>query len=165
MKTRKEIINEIKTIETRGGVYKWYMTKEGAGQLGIPLEGTTVKNNLHLVYIGESKDMRMRLEWHTDDKHKPGSIKSGFLSVLRQKLNTLLTGRWDGKEEVDYFMDQHMKVEFEYTNNYKELQNQEIKNNPSPLNSQKSPYFPEFRRELRKRNSQAKRNTIEGLES
>tara|TARA_R110000744_G_C19000946_1_gene521807 strand:- start:71 stop:553 length:483 start_codon:yes stop_codon:yes gene_type:complete len=160
MKTRTQILNEIKTIEKIGGVYKWYMTKEGAYQLGIPLNETTIKNGLHLVYVGLSKDMRMRLQWHTGDKHRPSSIKSGTLSVLRQKLNTLLTGRWDGKEEVDQFMDQHMKVEFEYSDNYETLELREIQANRLPLNARNNPNFTEFRRELSKRNGQAKRNSL-----
>ena len=160
MKTRIQILNEIKTIEKRGGVYKWYMTKEGADQLGIPLEETTVKNDLHLVYVGLSKNMRMRLEWHAGDKHRPSSIKSGTLSVLRQKLNTLLTGRWDGKEVVDQFMDQHMRVEFEYSDNYEELELKEIQSNKLPLNARNNPNFAKFRRELSKRNGQAKRNSL-----
>ena len=160
MKTRIQILNEIKTIEKRGGVYKWYMTKEGAEQLGIPLQGTTVKNNFHLVYVGLSKDIRMRLKWHTGDKHRLSSIKSGTLSVLRQKLNTLLTGRWDNKEEVDQFMDQHMRVEFEYSDDYESLELQEIQSNKLPLNARNNPNFTEFRRELSKRNGQAKRNSL-----
>jgi len=160
MKTRTQILTEIKTIEKRGGVYKWYMTKEGAEQLGIPLNCTTIKNGLHLVYVGLSKDIRMRLKWHTDDKHRPSSIKSGTLSVLRQKLNTLLTGRWNNKELVDQFMDQHMKVEFEYSDDYKNLELQEIQSNKLPLNARNNPNFTEFRRELSKRNGQAKRNSL-----
>ena len=160
MKTRIQILNEIQTIKKQGGVYKWYITKEGADQLGIPLTGTTIKNNLHLVYVGLSKDMRMRLKWHADDKHRPSSIKSGTLSVLRQKLNTLLTGRWDGKEIVDDFMGHHMKVEFEYSDDYETLELKEIQSNKLPLNARNNPNFTEFRRELSKRNGQAKRNSL-----
>jgi len=163
MYSRVEIINKIKTIEKCGGVYKWYMTPEGTDLLGIPTEGCTEKDGLRLVYIGLSKNMRMRLKWHCEDKHLQSSIKSSALSVLRQKLNTLLTDRWDGKEEVDKFMDQHMKVEFEYLDKYKEIELQEIVSNKLPLNARNNPNFPEFRRNLSKRNGQAKRNSLEYL--
>ena len=160
MKTRTQILNEIKTIEKRGGVYKWYMTKEGADQLGIPLKGTTIKNGLYLVYVGLSKNLRNRLRGHCNGKHTQSDIKSGGLSVLRQKLNTLLTGRWDDKDAVNTLMDQHMVVEFEYSDDYEALELQEIQANKLPLNARNNSNFTEFRRELSKRNGQAKRNSL-----
>lgn len=160
MKTRTQILNDIKNIEKRGGVYKWYMTEEGANQLGVPLDGTTTKEGFYLVYVGLSKDLRMRLKWHAGDKHRPSSIKSGTLSVLRQKLNTLITGRWDGKEVVDEFMDKHMRVEFEYSDDYEVLELKEIQSNKLPLNARNNPNFSEFRKKLSKRNGQAKRDSL-----
>jgi hypothetical protein len=160
MFTRIEIINKIKTIKKCGGVYKWYMTIEGANLLGIPLEGATLKEGLYLVYVGLSKNMQGHLKWHCDDKHRFSSIKSGTLSILRQKLNTLITGRWDGKDEVDQFMNQHMKVEFEYSDKYKKIELREIIANKLPLNARNNPNFPKFRRSLSKRNGQAKRDSL-----
>ena len=164
MKTRRQIIDEYLTIEKKGGVYKWYMTQEGADLLSIPTEGTTEKDGYKLVYIGLSSNMRMRLKWHCLDIHLPSSIKAGTLSILRQKINTLLTGRWYDKEQVDQFIDEHMRVEFEYSEDYKELELIEIRSNKCPLNARNNPYFNEFRRELSKKNGQAKRDSVKYLE-
>lgn len=158
MKTRTQILTEIKSIEESGGVYRWYMSQEGADQLCIPTGGCTEKDGFKLVYIGLSKDLRMRLKWHCGDKHAPSSIKHGTLSVLRQKLNTLLNDRWDSKELVDEFIDAHMRVEFEYTTEYEQIELKLINSHVLPLNARNNPH--PFRRELSKRNGQAKRNTL-----
>jgi hypothetical protein len=158
MKTRIQILNEIKTIEKTGGVYKWYISQEGANQLGLPTEGCTENDGFKLVYIGLSKDLRMRLKWHCGDKHRNSSIKSGTLSVLRQKINTLINDSWDSKEIVDKFMDDYMRVEFEYTDKYEEVELEMIQSHTLPLNARNNPH--PFRKELSKRNGQAKRNTL-----
>ena len=132
--------------------------------LGI-VEGTTEKDGYKLVYIGLSSNMRMRLKWHCFDQHFPSSIKAGTLSVLRQKINTLLTGRWCDKEQVDQFIDDHMRVEFEYSKDYEKLELVEIRSNKCPLNARNNPHFNEFRRELSKKNGQAKRDSLKYLES
>ena len=160
MRTRLEILQQIKTINKSGGVYKWYITPQGAESLNIPVNGTTMKNGLHLVYVGLSKNLRQRLNWHCGDQHRPSSIKSGTLSVLRQKINALLTDRWDNKELVDDFMNQHMLVEFEYSEDYETLELTEINNNKLPLNARNNPNFTEFRRFLSRKNGQAKRNSL-----
>ena len=67
-------MNEYLTIKKQGGVYKWYMTQEGADLLGIPTEGTTEKDGYKMVYIGLSSNMRMRLKWHCFDLHLPNSL-------------------------------------------------------------------------------------------
>jgi len=136
LKTNNKIIENIKSIPKVGGVYFWYIDREGATKLGIPIDGCTVKGEYYLIYIGESKDLRERLEWHTTGKHTlfgtpttklksdfgvPTNIKSGFLSGLRQKLSALLFGNWHSKKAVDELMDNHMRVEYQTNPECKQL--------------------------------------------
>lgn len=95
MVSREYLINT--KLPKEGGVYRWYVTKEGAELLNVPLEGCSVKDDMYLIYIGLSKNLSQRLKWHADDKHRPSSIKSGTLSVLRQKLCALLFNNWSNK--------------------------------------------------------------------
>ena len=161
MFTRLHIIENIKSIPKVGGIYFWYVDKKGALQLGISVDGCTMKNGYYLIYIGLSKDLRMRLKWHTVDKHRPSSIKSGTLSVLRQKLSALLFNNWHSKDGVDQFMDKHMKVEYIVNPNYKQVEVELIHSHVLPLNVKDNNH--PFIKEMKKLNGQAKRNSLEYL--
>jgi len=105
----------------------------------------------------------MRLKWHTTDKHSLSGIKSGTLSVLRQKLSALLFGNWHSKEEVDAFMDNHMRVEYQTNPEYKQVEYNLIQSHVLPLNVKDNDH--PFRKKLSKLNGQAKRNSLEHLVS
>jgi len=161
MHTREYLINT--PLPKEGGIYKWYVTKEGANQLSIPIDGCLIKNEMYLIYIGLSKNLNQRLKWHADDKHRISSIKSGTLSVLRQKLCALLYSNWSNKEGVDNFMNSHMRVEFEVNPNYEKDEKQLIKEHVLPLNVRHNNH--PFRKTLSKINSQAKKNSLNELYS
>jgi hypothetical protein len=161
MYTRSQIIESIKSIPNEGGVYFWYVDELGGKKLNIPLEGCTFKDGYYLIYIGLSKDIRMRLKWHTTDKHRPSGIKSGTLSVLRQKLSALLYDNWHSKEQVDTFMDEHMKVEYIIDPEYKQSEIQLIHSHVLPLNVRDNNH--PFIKTMRKKNGQAKRNSLKYL--
>jgi hypothetical protein len=161
MFSRLQIIESLKSIPNKGGVYFWYVDANGASKLGISIDGCSIKNNYFLIYIGLSQDLRMRLKWHTTDKHSLSSIKAGTLSVLRQKLSTLLFDNWHSKDGVDEFMDKHMKVEYQLNPEYEQVEIELINSHVLPLNVRGNNH--PFIKELSTRNSQAKRNSLEYL--
>lgn len=117
------------------GVYYWYITKQGADQLGIDVGGCKVKNNKYLVYIGLAKNLNERLNWHYNDKHSLSAIKSGFVSTLRQTLSALLVGEMvTAKKIIDKFLREEMEVEYEVCKNYREKELQLIISHNLPLN-------------------------------
>jgi hypothetical protein len=117
------------------GVYFWYVTKNGADKLGIDVSKCHVENNMHLIYIGLAKNINERLNWHLNDSHSVSSIRSGFVSTLRQTLSALLVGNMvASKEVVDEFMRNHMAVRYEICKNYKEKEISLIREYDLPLN-------------------------------
>ncbi len=90
------------------------MPSELAQELRVPVDGCQyVEDQGYLVYVGIAKSMRQRLVWHVTQKHLPSSVKSGFLSTLRQTLSGLARVPMDDTDTVDRIINQ-MFVEFEY---------------------------------------------------
>ena len=90
------------------------MPADLAKVLKVPIDDCKyVKDQGYLVYVGIAKSMRQRLVWHVTQKHLPSSVKSGFLSTLRQTLSGLARVSMDKTDAVDHIIDQ-MFVEFEY---------------------------------------------------
>lgn len=117
------------------GVYYWYISKQGASRLGINIKECTFKEGKYLVYIGLAKNLDNRLNWHYNDKHSPSSIRTGFVSTLRQTLSALLVGEMvTSKKIVDEFLRKEMRVEYEVCSNYKERELELIKSYNLPLN-------------------------------
>ena len=117
------------------GVYRWYVSLEGAQALGIDVSQCTRSGENYLVYVGLAKDLRQRLDWHWNDKHTPSSVRSGFVSTLRQTLSALLVGEMvTARERVDQFMRQCMCVEWEVCADYQEREAQLIQEHSLPLN-------------------------------
>jgi predicted GIY-YIG superfamily endonuclease len=129
----------------QSGVYYWYITERGAKQMGVDISECLEKDHKYLVYIGLAKNLNERLDWHYNDKHAPSSIKSGFVSTLRQTLSALLVGEMvTAKTIVDKFIREEMRVEYELYSNYKEKELQLIKSHNLPLNlknNTKHPFY------------------------
>jgi excinuclease UvrABC nuclease subunit len=99
-------------ISTDPGVYRWYMPQSLVDQLNIPIEGCDYKNDYgYFVYVGIAKNMRQRLDWHISQKHSKSSVRSGFLSTLRQTLCGLARVPMDDEQTVNTLIDQ-MSIEF-----------------------------------------------------
>lgn len=108
------------SIATEPGIYRWYMSKSLASKLNVPIEDCQYEENIgFLVYVGIAKSMRQRLVWHTTQKHLPSSVKSGFLSTLRQTLAGLARVPMDDTETVNGIIDE-MFVEFDYCDSKEE---------------------------------------------
>ncbi len=103
-----------KQISTQAGFYRWFMPSELVKDLNVPIDGCEyIEGQGYLVYVGIAKSMRQRLIWHVTQEHRPSSVKSGFLSTLRQTLSGLARVPMDDTGTVDKIIDQ-MFVEFVY---------------------------------------------------
>ena len=152
----------LETPPSASGVYRWYITLEGARALGIDLEGCTRSGGHYLVYVGLAKDLRQRLDWHWNDKHSPSSVKSGFVSTLRQSLSALLVGEMvTARERVDSFMRTQMRVEWETCENYQEREADLIREHSLPLNLRGNAH--PFLATLKRKRKECKRKSLEML--
>jgi len=141
------------TYPNKSGVYFWYISKQGATRLGIEVKDCLNKDDKYLVYIGLAKNLNQRLDWHYNDKHSPSSIKSGFVSTLRQTLSALLVGEMvTAKPIVDKFLREEMEVEYEVCDNYFERELEIINSFNLPLNLKNNKHHPfyKFLKEARK---------------
>jgi len=143
-----------KQISTQPGFYRWFMPSVLAQELKVPVDGCEyVEDQGYLVYVGIAKSMRQRLIWHVTQEHRPSSVKSGFLSTLRQTLSGLARVPMDDTDTVDRIIDQ-MFVEFECCGSKEEAHSIEkdcFQTYVLPLNimGNQHPFTPELKR-LRK---------------
>lgn len=130
-------INTQLQISTQPGFYRWFMPSELAQELKVPIDKCEYRDSKgYLVYVGIAKSMRQRLIWHVTQKHLPSSVKSGFLSTLRQTLSGLARVPMDDTNTVDHIIDQ-MYVDFEYCESKEEahrIEQDSFKNYVLPLN-------------------------------
>ena len=148
----------------KNGVYYWYITKQGADQLGINVVNCKVEDSKYLVYIGLAKNLNERLNWHYNDKHLSSAIKSGFVSTLRQTLSALLVGEMvTSKEVIDKFLKEEMEVKYEVCKNYKEKELQLIISYNLPLNLKNNTHHP-FYKTLKAARKHSKKKSLIILE-
>ena len=143
----KEILN---SVPTEPGVYKWYMPKPLAYSLSVPIEGCEYKEGSgYFVYVGIAKNMRQRLHWHISQKHSISSVKSGFLSTLRQTLCGIAKVPMDDENTANTIIDK-MSIEFSICSSKNEAESIEqdiIYNCILPLNimHNKHPFVKELK--------------------
>ena len=139
------------TISTSPGLYKWYMSKELALTLNVPLDNCLHDTILgYFVYVGIAKNIQQRLDWHVNQKHTQSTVKSGFLSTLRQTLSALAQVPMDDESTVNDIIDQ-MSVEFEICESKEKaesIEKETMKNYSLPLNimHNKHPFVKELKR-------------------
>jgi hypothetical protein len=145
------------SISTSAGVYKWYMPLILIDSLSVLIEGCEYKEDLgYFVYVGIATNMREKLNWHVSQKHSISSIKSGFLSTLRQTLCGLAKVPMDDEDNVNAIINQ-MSIEVDLCSSKHEAEIMErniIKNFILPLNIMHNNY--PFVRELRQLRSQSR---------
>lgn len=155
-------------IPSESGVYFWYVTESGAQKLGLDVQDCTQENNLFLVYVGLAQNLNQRIDWHLNDSHSVSSIKSGFVSTLRQSLSALLVGEMvTSKEAVDHFMRTEMKFRYEICSSPKEREDSLIAAHSLPLNlkGNKGHKFFKILKESRKNSRKKSLNMISGLKT
>ena len=99
----------------------------------------------------------------TDSIPSNSSIKSGFVSTLRQTLSALLVGEMvTSKEVVDHFLRKEMKVEYEVCSNYKERELELISKYDLPLNLKNNSKHP-FYKKLKQLRKDSKKKSLNML--
>ncbi|MGK0235533.1 MAG: hypothetical protein ACI9EK_002072 [Psychroserpens sp.] len=102
-------------VKNAPGVYKWWFPEMIAQQLNIPTDGCSrdLDGNL-LLYVGISKSLRKRFDWHINQKHNESSIKAGTISTLRHSICSLLGNSLQQEEPLNNLID-HLNISFEYS--------------------------------------------------
>ena len=117
------------------GVYRWWFKEDAALELLKVISDLDI-SKLHkriinedvyyALYFGISNNMKQRAKWHMCQHHTPSSIKSGYLSTLRQTLSALLEVDMSKSEAiVNNYMDDNCCWEWCYTDTDEEAANRE----------------------------------------
>lgn len=123
----------------------------------------------YYIYVGIAvkESIRARLNWHINTHHTESSVKSGFLSTLRQSISSLAKKDQYAEEETNKVIDT-LIVEYETINllmkdnktkeKIKKIENSEMEKYVLPLNIQgnKNPNIQYFKKELKKVRKNAK---------
>lgn len=173
LRNREEIF---KVPNNLPGWYKWWVPEE---MLGIILNSPYINNeylktispylttkkidnrNYYYIYVGVAikGSIRSRLDWHINQKHSKSSVKSGFLSTLRQSISSLVCGNQYNEEETNNFIDNliieyypiNLKIKSkEAKEKIEAIEKQEINKNVLPLNirDNKNNVLKEYLKEL-----------------
>lgn len=116
------------------GWYRWWCDKEAAagilGQLGIEMTDSHLKSkefdgkDYIAIYFGISKNLNDRIKWHICQVHTECSVRSGFLSTLRQTLSALLNSDMNKSQQlVNKFMDDNCILEYDNVSTLEEVEN------------------------------------------
>ena len=105
----------MQSVSDKPGVYQWWASKD---DLLVILQALDVQfsnvqsdleeqDGLYCVYAGIAwrESLRSRLNWHINQKNTVSSVKSKFLSTLRQSIAAILGVSMTDTEAVNDFMD------------------------------------------------------------
>lgn len=112
----KSLRNNIQKLPDKPGVYAWW-ARENELQIilnSLDLQYVVVKHSLeeldgyYCVYVGIAarESVKSRLNWHINQQNTISSVKSGFLSTLRQSLAGILNVPMTDTVAVNAFMDE-----------------------------------------------------------
>ena len=112
----KSLRNNIQKLPDKPGVYAWW-ARENELQIilnSLDLQYVVVKHSLeeqdglYCVYVGIAvrESVKSRLNWHINQQNTVSSVKSGFLSTLRQSLAGILNVPMTDTVAVNAFMDE-----------------------------------------------------------
>lgn len=140
----------LSAITTSPGLYRWwakldsierllsskYLGKDYTGLIKHLTTGTDELKSYHLIYVGISKNLRMRLGWHVNQRHRDSSVKSGYLSTFRQTLSSLLSKNQYDEKTTDKFID-GLVIEYQENPSHKKvevMEQEQIQEHHLPLN-------------------------------
>lgn len=105
----------MQNVSDKPGVYQWWASKD---DLLVILQALDMRfsdvqsdleeqDGLYCIYagIGWRESLRSRLNWHINQKNTVSSVKSKFLSTLRQSIAAVLGVPMTDTKEVNDFMD------------------------------------------------------------
>ena len=138
-------------VEPRPGVYKWWFRASAAKEILKPLDTFKDWDSLavrkidgetyYALYFGiggGKQGLKGRIRWHVCQKHSASSVRSGFLSTLRQTISALKGCDMSKSESVvNDFMDENCYWEWKYTDTIEDaetIEKKELSTNCYPLN-------------------------------
>lgn len=132
---RNKIANKNHFADRIPGVYRWWFKKGSITNLpqDTNIEEQNIEGEIYqALYFGISKDLYARIKWHITQKHTQSSVKSGYLSTLRQTISAIF-GIYMSKsqEEVNDFIDKNCYLEWEEIgtfNKVKQIETSELQN-------------------------------------
>ncbi len=114
-------------VTMQPGVYRWWFKADAARKLLAQLPAIDYgkiskcfyeEEEYFALYFGIAKNLQERLNWHIRQHHTLSSVKSGYLSTLRQSLSALLCEDMSKAEQyINKFIDNNCVVEWEDTTN------------------------------------------------
>lgn len=141
---------DIETLPKSPVVYRWWFPKEHLRLVTNPYVNVTSLDKRVIgdkeyfaLYVGIGVSCKERFNWHIHQKHSDSSVRSGYLSTLRQTISALLgKNMTESKESVDDIL-KECYLEWEIFPSYckKELEAEEsglIGKGYYPLNVQKN---------------------------
>ena len=133
---RSKLQNHEPVCASTPGWYRWWCDKEAANvileQIGLNLADSFLfckdkefnGRECLAIYFGISRDLNARINWHICQNHTAGSIRSGFLSTLRQSLSALLNCDMSKSQQlVNDFIDANCFLEYENSSTHEEAEN------------------------------------------
>lgn len=156
IKSVKDLRDErFASIEKKPGVYIWWFKKSCLNNLLKELPDINISNLQHkkidntdyfALYFGIAKNCRERAYWHMSQHHSASSVRSGYLSTLRQTLSALLGKNMTKAEEtVNVFIEKNCFWEWQYTTSREKANAKEaveLGKNFYPLNIQGNKVVP-----------------------
>jgi hypothetical protein len=143
------------SVEKKSGVYTWWFKKSCLSNLlkALPtfniskLQHKKIDNtDYYALYFGIAKSCRERASWHMSQHHSVSSVRSGYLSTLRQTLSALLgKNMTEAEETVNGFIEDNCFWEWQYTTSREEahdIEAVELGKNLYPLNIQGNKMVP-----------------------
>ena len=127
---RSNFLNKNNMIKALPGIYRWWFQEDAAmmilNQLPNINRNMIQKREINkklcfALYFGISKDLKGRIKWHTCQHHTTSSVKSGFLSTLRQTLSSFLNTDMTKSENIlNKFIEENCYWEWDYTETHQD---------------------------------------------
>ena len=135
---RDNLSKRSSSVPSIPGYYIWWFDKEGTDLIASALkDNASVKlfqkkkirgRIYYALYLGIAKNLLDRIKWHICQNHSCSSIKSGYLSTLRQSISAILKKDMSSSEcKVNAFFDDHCYWEYFQTNDLQTAESEEIK--------------------------------------
>ena len=106
---------DMQSVSDKPGVYQWWADKDDLLIIlqALSMQFSNVQSDLeeqdgfYCIYAGMAwrESLRSRLNWHINQKNTISSVKSKFLSTLRQSIAAILGVPMTDTETVNNFMD------------------------------------------------------------
>ncbi len=152
----KNIRKTSQMVSNEPGWYRWWFDEDGTSTILKPLADLVQTSKLqqrkidgkvyYALYFGISKELNNRLKWHITQHHTASSVKSGFLSTLRQTISALLgINMTDSENAVNDYIDKHCYLEYDCTSSHaaaKQIEASELSSGYYPLNIQENKVLP-----------------------